>query len=168
MPSPSGRELLREVFRYARERWRRYFPDLLSQSAFNRRSRDLSGVLSHLIGVVAQQLGAYAAPYEVLDCVPVPLMRRCRGRRRRLFGAEAAIGKGGSDPYGCKLLLSVTAEGLYSRACRYRRPLAGRGSGEWSPLRADDWGDMSDLQARCGHGTQRDLCAQCRICQGSG
>ena len=39
----------RGFIRYARERWRRYFPDLLSQSAFNRRSRDLSGVLSHLI-----------------------------------------------------------------------------------------------------------------------
>ena len=141
----------RGFIRYATERWRRYFPDLLSQSAFNRRSRDLSGVLSHLIGVVAQQLGAYAAPYEVLDCVPVPLMRRCRGRRRRLFGAEASIGKGGSDRdwyYGCKLLLSVTAEGVatgftLAPADTEDRWLAESllcwRSGEWpSPLRADD------------------------------
>ena len=41
-------------------------------------------------------------------------MRRCRGKRRRLFGAEADIGRGGSDRdwyYGCKLLLSATPEG---------------------------------------------------------
>ncbi len=50
-----------------------------------------------------------------LDTTPVPLARRCRGRRHRLFADEAAIGRGGSDRdwrYGCKLLLSVTPEGV--------------------------------------------------------
>lgn len=105
----------RGFIRYASEHWRGYFPNLLSQSAYNRRVRDLSGVLTHLIGVVAERMGAYAAPYQALDCVPVPLMRRCRGKRRLLFGDEAAIGIGGSDRdwyYGCKLLLSVTDEGV--------------------------------------------------------
>ncbi len=35
-------------------------------------------------------------------------------QRRRLFGVEAAIGKGGGDRewyYGCKLLVSCTPEG---------------------------------------------------------
>jgi hypothetical protein len=51
----------------------------------------------------------------VVDTVPVPLLRRCRGQHHRLFGDEAAIGRGGSDHdwyYGCKLLLAVTHEGV--------------------------------------------------------
>ena len=58
---------------------------------------------------------AYLAPYQAIDTVPVPLMRRRRGHRHRLFGAEAAIGQGGCDRdwyYGCKLLLSVTPQGV--------------------------------------------------------
>lgn len=141
----------RDFIRYASEHWLDYFPDLLSQSAFNRRSRDLSGVLSHLIGVVAERLGAYGAPYEALDCVPVPLMRRCRGKRRRLFGDEAAIGRGGSDRdwyYGCKLLLSVTDEGVATGFMLAPADTEDRWiaesllcwrSGEWAaPLKAED------------------------------
>ena len=143
----SERKFLRKV----RERWRSYFPRMLSQSAFNRRSRDLAGVLVNLIGVVAKELGAYSASYQALDCVPVPLMRRCRGKRRRLFGDEAAIGKGGSDRdwyYGCKLLLSVSAEGvatgfMLAPASTEDRWVAESllcwRSGEWArPLGADD------------------------------
>ena len=99
---------------YVSEHWRRYFPRMLTQSAFNRRSRDLAGVVVGLSAVAAEQLGAYAAAYQSIDSVPVPLMRRCRGKRHRLFGDEAAIGKGGSDRdfyYGCKLLLGVSPEG---------------------------------------------------------
>ena len=106
--------------RLVAQRWRSYFPRLLSQSAFNRRARDLAGVLCALgplvSQVVAHRLGC-AAAYETLDGVPVPLMRRCRGARHRLFANEAAVGRGGSDRdwyYGVKLLCAVTAQGLIS------------------------------------------------------
>lgn len=105
----------RAFIRYAREHWRAYFPRLLSQSAYNRRSRDLAGVLVHLVAVIAAEMQAYLAPYQVFDTVPVPLMRRCRGQRHRLFGDEAAVGRGGSDKdwyYGCKLLVAVTDAGV--------------------------------------------------------
>lgn len=105
----------RAFLRHVLANWRSYFPRLLSQSAFNRRSRDLAGVLTPLVGVIATQLEAYLAPYQVLDTLPVPLMRRCRGQRHRLFADEAAIGKGGSDHdwyYGCKLLVALTNEGV--------------------------------------------------------
>jgi hypothetical protein len=95
-------------------RWRAYFPRWLSQSAFHRRLRDLTGVLVHLIPQLAADLGADRAVYQVLDGVPVPLAKRCRGERHRLFGDEAAIGCGGSDRewyYGCELLLAVTDRG---------------------------------------------------------
>ncbi len=105
----------RAFIRHASEHWRSYFPKLVSQSTYNRRLRDMTGVLADLVGVMAQELKAYRGQYQAVDTVPVPLMRRCRGRRHRLFGDEAAIGRGGSDRdwyYGSKLLVSVTPEGV--------------------------------------------------------
>jgi hypothetical protein len=83
----------RAFLRYAVRHWRPYFPHLLSQSAFNRRVRDLVGVLLHLVPEVAKALGAYAGAYQVFDTIPVPLLRRCRGQHHRLFADEAAIGR---------------------------------------------------------------------------
>ena len=107
----------RAFLRYACAYLRDYFPRLLSQSAFNRRVRDLSGVLCLLGPMVSHEtarLKGQGSAYEVLDAVPVPLMRRCRGRRRRVFADEAAIGRGGSDKewyYGVHLLTAVNAWG---------------------------------------------------------
>ena len=123
----------RAFIRHASEHWRSYFPRLLNQSSYNRRIRDMTGVLADLVGVVASEMRAYAAPYQAIDTVPVPLMRRCRGKRQRLFGDEAAVGRGGSDRdwyYGCKLMVSVTPEGISTgfpaRPGQYGRPLGGR------------------------------------------
>lgn len=104
----------REFVGYAYWHWRSYFPKLLSQSQTNRRIRDLAGVMVHLVPLVAAQLDSEMAAYEVLDGLPVPLMRRCRGRQHRLFASEADIGKGGADKdfyYGCQLLLAVKPDG---------------------------------------------------------
>jgi hypothetical protein len=102
---------------YVAKNWREYFPRMLTQGAFNRRVRDLAGVLCRLGPEVASLTREYlssSAAYQVLDGVPVPLMRRCRGNRHRLFANEAAIGRGGSDRdwyYGVKLLLAVSPNG---------------------------------------------------------
>lgn len=104
----------RAFLRYVRPYWRGYFPRLLSQSAYNRRCRDLAGVLVALVPVVARELRAAGAAYEVIDTVAVPVVRRCRGCRRRRLGEIAALGWGGSDKdwyYGCKLLLAVLPTG---------------------------------------------------------
>ena len=106
----------RAFLRYAARHWRAYFPRLLSQGQFNRRARDLAGVLCALGPRVAARLGALvgAPAYEALDGVPVPLMRRCRGTRHRLFAAEAGIGRGGSDKdwyYGVELIAAVGPHG---------------------------------------------------------
>ena len=105
----------RAFLRFAGRYWRAYFPRLLDQSAFNRRARDLAGALTQLVPLVAAELGAALAPYQVLDGVGVPLARRCRGRRHRLFAEEAAVGRGGADKdwyYGCQLVLSCTPSGV--------------------------------------------------------
>jgi hypothetical protein len=109
----------RAFLAYARRHLRSYFPRLLHQSAFNRRARDLMGVLCALGPAIKQRasvaLGLPPSTYEVLDGVPVPLMRRCRGTRHRLFRDEAAIGRGGSDKewyYGVKMLAAVDDHGF--------------------------------------------------------
>ena len=106
----------RALLSYVKRHWRSYFPRLLSQSAFNRRARDLWGVLCQLGPLLAAswEASALAADaYQVVDGVPVPLMRRCRGDRHHLFANEAAIGRGGSDRewyYGVKLVVSVSPQ----------------------------------------------------------
>ena len=105
----------RAFVRHVSEHWKSYFPNMLTQSAFNRRVRDLCGVVVELSGAVAEELGAYTSAYQAIDSVPVPLARRCRGDRHRLFADEASIGRGGSDRdfyYGCKLLVSVSDDGV--------------------------------------------------------
>jgi hypothetical protein len=108
----------RQFVAWAAKHWRAYFPRLLSQSAFNRRARQLYGVLARLSEwirhTVERQLGQVSA-YQVLDGVPVPLMRRRRGGRHRCFGVEADFGHGGSDReqyYGVKVLAGVDAVGF--------------------------------------------------------
>ncbi len=108
----------RAVGRYAARHWRAYFPRLLDQSAFNRRVRDLHGVLAALGPALATHVAhqlQLRIPYEVLDGIPVPVMARCRGNRHRCFANEVGIGCGGSDHdwyYGVQLLLTVTPHGV--------------------------------------------------------
>lgn len=108
----------RGLLRHAHAYWRTYFPHLLSQSAFNRRARQLGAACAQLMVLVARELDVAASPYQVVGPrgrpVPVPLAQMCRGKRHRLFAADAAIGRGGSDKhfyYGQALLLSVAADG---------------------------------------------------------
>ena len=111
----------RTFLRYAAAHLQPYFPRLLSQSAFNRRARDLAPVLCTLATVIRRHaieaLDLPSPAYELLDGVPVPVMRRCRGIQHRLFRDEAAFGRGGSDRewfYGIKLLTAVDCHGFLS------------------------------------------------------
>lgn len=107
----------RAFLRHAGAHWRPYFPQLLSQSAFNRRARDLAGAVTTLGLLLAHTGPVPPAPpvaYALLDGVPVPLARRCRGQQHRCFADEASIGHGGSDSewfYGVRLLTVVSPAG---------------------------------------------------------
>ena len=104
----------RAFLAYVSRHWRSYFPRQLSQSAFNRRARDLWGVLCALgpaLSAAWPPLGPDA--YQALDGVSVPLMRRCRGVQHRCFANEAGLGRGGSDKewyYGVKLVASLSPQ----------------------------------------------------------
>jgi hypothetical protein len=107
----------RAFLRYAVAHLRPYFPRLLSQSAFNRRARDLAGAVTALGRLLAHAQPDPTDPpaaYGLLDGVPVPLARCCRGQRHRCFAAEAGIGHGGTDDawvYGVRLLTVVSPAG---------------------------------------------------------
>jgi hypothetical protein len=108
----------RRFLRYACRHWRGYVPCLLSPSAFNKRARDLHLTVTALGPAVAERVVTQwqGVGYEVMDGVPVPLARRCRGLRRKLFtGEEAGLGKGGSDQdwyFGVHLLAAVHPSGV--------------------------------------------------------
>jgi hypothetical protein len=108
----------RRFVAYVGRHWRAYFPRVLSQSAFNRRARDLAPVLAALGPAVATRVVATwpGAHYEVVDGVPVPLARRCRGAKRKLFAADqATFGRGGSDRdwyFGVHLAAAVHPAGV--------------------------------------------------------
>ncbi|HWG85085.1 MAG TPA: hypothetical protein VNT60_06370 [Deinococcales bacterium] len=108
----------RSLIRYARQHWSAYFPKLISQSEFNRRTRNLLTTLAALGHQVVQHtMSAFKLEthLEVLDGTAVPLMRRCRGTKEKLFAPDAAFGRGGSDRdkyYGLKLLVSTNDKGF--------------------------------------------------------
>jgi hypothetical protein len=105
----------RATLRWAASALARWFPVLPSQSAFNRRVRRLGPVLQAVLLRLADLLVPPDAPYEVVDTVAVPFARQCRGRRHRLFGEEAGVGRGGSDRqfyYGARLLLTLSPAGV--------------------------------------------------------
>jgi hypothetical protein len=116
----------RAFMRFVRRHWSGYFPAPLSQSSFNRRARDLRGVLAGLGPEIARRVSAVCGTtpaYETADAAAVPLLRPCRGKRSCLFGDGASFGKGGSSRswyYGIKLLCVVDQHGIVSgfAACR--------------------------------------------------
>ncbi len=103
----------RGCLRYAHKYWRRLFPGLTSQSAFNRRLRRLWGAFLLLQAAVAQAL-VTPEEFEVLDCVPVPVAHGARSFHPGWLADIARIGKGGNDRYfyGLHLLLVCSAAGI--------------------------------------------------------
>jgi len=61
------------VLRFAHRHWRGYFPRLLSQSASNRRCRDLWGTLAVVSAHLADQITAWGAARWCMPCsTPCP------------------------------------------------------------------------------------------------
>ena len=114
----------RRLVNHVQEHWRGFFPHMLTQSAFNRRGRDLAGVMARLVPLLAEAIAAECEEkhldleaYQALDGLPIPLLRRCRGEKHLCFASEAGVGHGGSDRewfYGCRLLIATKADGTIS------------------------------------------------------
>jgi hypothetical protein len=103
----------RGFVRYALKHLRGFFPQMTSQSAFNRRLRRLWGAFILLQQAVVQ---AFEAQHvcEIIDCVPLRVARGARSFQPKRLAELARRGKGGTDGffYGLRGLLAVTPGGL--------------------------------------------------------
>ena len=107
----------RDFWRFASSHLRSYFPNLCSQSQFNRRIRALEPEMRALQLAFARELAEPSAVYRVVDTTLVPAMVRVRASRKGLFCGQATFGRSASKTewvYGFKVALVVDPEGVVS------------------------------------------------------
>jgi hypothetical protein len=107
----------RDFWRFASSHLRAYFPNLCTQSQFNRRVRALEPELRALQRDFARELCEPSAVYRVLDTTLVPAMVRVRASRKGLFVGQATFGRSASKTewvYGFKVALVVDPKGVVS------------------------------------------------------
>ena len=105
----------RDFWRFAQAHLRPYFPNLCSQSQFNRRVRSVEPELRDFQRAVARTLCGVSEVYHVLDTTLIPAMVRVRASRKGLFAGQATFGRSASKTewvYGFKVALSVSPEGV--------------------------------------------------------
>ena len=108
----------RDFWRFASAHLKRpYFPNLCTQSQFNRRVRALEPELRALQRSFAGEISEPSAVYRVLDTTLVPAMVRVRASRKGLFVGQATFGRNASKTewvYGFKVALVVDPKGVVS------------------------------------------------------
>ncbi len=109
----------RDFWRFARAHLRAYFPNLCTQSQFNRRVRALEPELCAMQRAFAGQIAEPSAVYRVLDTTLVPAMVRVRASEasKGLFCGQASFGRSASKTewiYGFKVALVVDPKGVVS------------------------------------------------------
>jgi Transposase DDE domain len=107
----------RDFWRFAWAHLRGYFPNLCSQSQFNRRVRALEPEMCSVQRAFARELAEPSAVYRVVDTTLVPAMVRVRACRKGLFAGQATFGRSASKTewiYGFKVALVVDPQGVVS------------------------------------------------------
>lgn len=105
----------RDFWRFASAHLRGYFPDLCSQSQFNRRVRALEPEMRALQQAFAGELIEPSSVYRVLDTSLIPAIVRVRACRKGLFAGQASFGRNASKTewiYGFKVALVVDPQGV--------------------------------------------------------
>jgi hypothetical protein len=105
----------RDFWRFAWAHLRAYFPNLCTQSQFNRRVRALEPELRVLQRTLAGEIAEPSAVYRVLDTTLVPAIVRVRASRKGLFCGQASFGRSASKTewiYGFKVALVVDPDGV--------------------------------------------------------
>ena len=105
----------RDFWRFASAHLRAYFPNLCTQSQFNRRVRALELELRVLQRAFAGEIAEPSAVYRVLDTTLVPAIVRVRASRKGLFCGQATFGRSASKTewiYGFKVALVVDPDGV--------------------------------------------------------
>ena len=109
----------RDFWRFAWAHLRPYFPNLCTQSQFNRRVRALEPELRALQRALAGQIAEPSAVYRVLDTTLIPAVVRVRASEasKGLFCGQASFGRSASKTewiYGFKVALVVDPKGVVS------------------------------------------------------
>ena len=105
----------RDFWCFADAHPRGHFPNLLSQSQFNRRVRALEPELRALQRDLSRKLADGSDVYRVLDTTLVRAIVRVRARRKGLFAGQAAFGRSVSKTewvYGFKVALVADLKGV--------------------------------------------------------
>jgi hypothetical protein len=105
----------RDFWRFAAAHLRPYFPNLCTQSQFNRRVRALELELRAVQRAFAGEIACPSAVYRVLDTTLVPAVVRVRASRKGLFAGQATFGRSASKTewvYGFKVALVVDPDGV--------------------------------------------------------
>ena len=100
---------------FIRANYREWFPNLLSQSQFNRRLRGIGKMLEALRRTWVMQLGGENATSFVIDTKPIPVMGYRRSKRRSDFDGSAGYGYCAARKmkyFGYKLVILSTLKGL--------------------------------------------------------
>lgn len=100
---------------FVRANYREWFPNLLSQSQFNRRLRGLGKMLEALRRTWVMQLGGASATSFVIDTKPIPVVGYRRSKRHSDFDGSAGYGYCAARKmkyFGYKLVMLSTLKGL--------------------------------------------------------
>ena len=104
-----------QFIEFIRANYGKWFPDLLSQSQFNRRLRKLGKMFEILRRKWARQLGVENANSFVIDTKPIPVMGYKRSKRHSDFQGSADYGYCAARKmkyFGYKLVMISTLKGL--------------------------------------------------------
>lgn len=100
---------------YLRANYLALFPQLVDQSQFNRRARQLAGLVERMRQAGLLRLGVNQPQHLLLDTKPIPVMGYKRSKRHSDFAGSAAYGHCAArklDYFGYKLVLLTTLEGI--------------------------------------------------------
>lgn len=100
---------------FIRANYGEWFPDLLTQSQFNRRLRKLGQMLEILRRKWVRQLGAEDATSFLIDTKPIPVMGYKRSKKHSDFHGSADYGYCAARKmkyFGYKLVMISTVQGL--------------------------------------------------------
>lgn len=111
LPYPSERQYLC----FIRANYSDLFPDLLDQSQFNRRARDLAGLLERFRRYLIVKSNLHLGKQSLLDTKPIPVVGYKRSKKRSDFLGSANYGYCSSKKmyyFGYKLVAITTIEGI--------------------------------------------------------
>ena len=105
----------RRWLRFLKRNYQAWFPNLTTQSAYNRRARNLSGVLNALRIQLAREVSAQMPPEGVVDGTPIHVRHWRRYGPHHLALPDADLGYCAAKReyyYGYKLLALVSVSGV--------------------------------------------------------